>query len=350
MSKTQAPRKRGARFYLKFVRFLKQLGFQEDAFLIILAVAIGALTGLGSICFTRLIEFFHEHCYSQGGIYAGRGVFLVLLPASGAMVVGLITYFFAREARGHGVPEVMDAIARRDGVIRPRVAVAKAIASALTIGSGGSAGTEGPIIQIGAAIGSTAGQYFQVVRHNMPILVGCGGAAGISAIFHAPIAGVLFALEIFLRELNFKTFSPVLIASVISSVTVSAILGTNEALFPLVDPETVYSFQWFELGNYVAMGLLCAGAAVAFVKLLYAMEDFFEWLKVHHILKPVIGALGLGLLGLVMVSFLGDTRANEPSIFSNGYNLIGRCIGAHTAGVAPHTETYHWRPPDPFPG
>ena len=328
MSKMERPLKRGARFYKNFVRFLKQLGFRQDATLTILAVLIGALTGLGSVIFTKLLGLAHELCYSPEGLYGGKALLLILLPAAGALLVGLITYYFAREAKGHGVPEVMDAIARKDSVIRPRVAIAKTVASALTIGSGGSAGTEGPIIQIGAALGSTAGQYFQVAKHNMPVLVGCGAAAGISAIFHAPIAGVLFALEIFLRDLNFKTFSPVLIASVMSSVVVSAILGSNEALFPLVHPDMEYGSQWFELGNYVVLGLLCAAAAVFFVRLLYATEDFFGRLRVHHVVKPVIGAVGLGLLGLVTVYFLGDTRIGEPGIFGNSYPLIGRCIGA----------------------
>jgi len=324
------PPQPGGRLKQDLVRFLKRLGFREEAFLILLACVIGALTGLGSVGFTKLIELAHEFCYGSGehtGLYAGRAVFLVILPAAGALLVGLITYFFAREAKGHGVPEVMDAIASHDGRIRPRVAVAKAVSSALTIGSGGSAGTEGPIIQIGAAIGSAFGQFFQIAKHNMPVLVGCGAAAGISAIFHAPIAGVLFALEIFLREINFRTFSPVLIASVISSVVVSAILGSNQAIFPILNPDA-YNFQWFELGNYVILGLLCALAGIALIRLLYTTEDFFDWLKVHHILKPIIGAVALGILGVLITILLGQVSATEPSIFGNGYPLIGQCLGA----------------------
>jgi CIC family chloride channel protein len=310
------------------IRFLKRFGFREETFLILLACVIGALTGLGSVVFTKLIGWAHEFCYGSGehqGLYDGHMIFLVLLPAAGALLVGLITYFFAREAKGHGVPEVMDAIVSQEGRIRPRVAVAKAVASALTIGSGGSAGTEGPSIQLGAALGSACGQFFQIAKHNLSVLVGCGAAAGISAIFHAPIAGVLFALEIFLRELNFRTFSPVLIASVISSVVVSAMLGADEAIFPILNPEA-FNFQWFELGNYVFLGLLCALAGVGFIKLLYATEDFFDWFKVHHIAKPVIGAAALGLLGIVILLVLGKSHVGEPSIFGNGYPLIGQCI------------------------
>ncbi len=327
------PSRSGGILKQDFTRFLKRLGFREETFLILLACVIGALTGLGSVGFTKLIGWAHWFCYGGGehqGIYDGHMIFLVLLPAAGALLVGLITYYFAREAKGHGVPEVMDAIVSQEGRIRPRVAVAKAVASAFTIGSGGSAGTEGPIIQIGAALGSACGQFFQIAKHNLSVLVGCGAAAGISAIFHAPIAGVLFALEIFLRELNFRTFSPVLIASVISSVVVSAILGTNDAIFPILNPEA-YTFQWFELGNYVVLGLLCALAGIAFVKLLYAMEDFFDWLKVHPIAKPIIGAAVLGLLGILSLLILGKSHIGEPSIFGNSYPMIGKCIGAGTA-------------------
>ena len=171
MSNVDGPARRGMALRRQISRLLVRLGFREEAFLIVLAGIIGILTGVGSVGFTKLIALSHDLCYGGGtqkGVYAGRGLFLVVLPAGGALLVGLITYFFAREAKGHGVPEVMDAIARRDGLIRPRVALAKAIASALTIGSGGSAGTEGPIIQIGAAIGSSTGKYFQVVKHNLP--------------------------------------------------------------------------------------------------------------------------------------------------------------------------------------
>lgn len=322
----------GALLRHKSTRLIKKLGFRDDSFLIIMALLVGAATGAGSVIFTRLIDLAHDFCYGGGhsesqGLYGGHWYLLLILPAAGALLVGLITFFFAREAKGHGVPEVMNAIAVKDGHIRPRVAVAKAIASALTIGSGGSAGTEGPIIQIGAALGSAMGRSFQLVKHHMPVLVGCGAAAGISAIFHAPIAGVLFALEIFLRELNFRTFAPVMIASVISSVTVSALLGTNEAIFPLLNAKTLYAFHWTELGNYVILGLLAAGAAIGFIRLLYWAEDLFEKLAIHEILKPVLGAIGLGLIGLITVLVIDKNGMGEPSIFGNGYRVIGQCIG-----------------------
>ncbi len=317
----------------KIQGLIRKLGFHEDSMLIIIAMTVGVLTGLGSIAFTWLIEVAHNFCYGSGestGIYAGKWFYLIILPAIGALCVGTITYFFAREARGHGVPEVMDAIARKNSIIRGRVAIAKAISSALTIGSGGSAGTEGPIIQIGAALGSSIGQKLKLRKNYMTIVVGCGAAAGISAIFHAPIAGVLFALEIFLRDLKFKTFSPVLIASVMSSVTVSTVLGKNAAIFPILNSS--FSFTWPETIFYILLGLICAFPAVGFTKMLYATEDLFEKkIKIHYILKPVLGAVLLGVLGIIMTNCLGDNSINEPTIFGNSYPVIGLCIQSITS-------------------
>ncbi len=318
----------------KLQKFFSKLGFKEDSLLIVIALVIGIFTGIGSIAFTWLIDIAHNFCYGGEdftGIYQGKWYFLILLPAVGALLVGIITYNFAREARGHGVPEVMDAIARKNSIIRGRVAIAKAISSALTIGSGGSAGTEGPIIQIGAALGSSIGQKIKLKKHYMSIAVGCGAAAGISAIFHAPIAGVLFALEVFLRNIKFKTFSPVLIASVMSSVTVSAILGENSAIFPVVD--SAFSFTWQETFTYLLLGLVCAFPSVGFIKMLYFTEDLFEQkIKIHYILKPVVGAIALGAVGIIMIKFFGDQSPHEPSVFGNSYPMLGLFIGSSNHG------------------
>ncbi|MBI1881771.1 MAG: chloride channel protein, partial [Chloroflexi bacterium] len=145
--------------------------------------------------------------------FLGRGLF-ILAPALGGLLAGPIIAFFAREAKGHGVPEVMQAIALRGGRIRPRVVVAKVIASALCIGSGGSAGREEPIVQVGAALGSTVGQWLNFSEARIRNLVACGAAAGIAATFNAPIAGVIFAMEIILGELHLGDLGNVVISAV----------------------------------------------------------------------------------------------------------------------------------------
>jgi CIC family chloride channel protein len=274
-----------------------------------LSVLVGLTTGLGATAFAALIILVERLYFERlGGLLHEYGLELILLPllpASGALLVGLITQFFAPEAEGHGVPEVMYAMAKERGRIRPRVASAKAVASALTIGSGGSAGTEGPIIQIGAAIGSGFGQWLRVNPADLRVLIGCGAAAGIASIFNAPIAGVLFAMEVLLRDTSLRSFIPIIVSSVFSSTVTQAILGRNEAIFPIpaqitgADVAHIYEYHWYELANYVVLGVLCGLMAVAFIWTLYRTEDLFRKLAVHPVVRPAIGGLLIGLVGIL---------------------------------------------------
>ena len=146
---------RSQRIRIRFRQAITNVGLSDETFLILVSILIGAATGIFAHLFFYLIEIARRFAYGGDGnvgLYDGRAWMLIVLPTAGALAVGLITHYFAGEAKGHGVPEVMDALYRKGGEIRPRVASAKAVASALTIGSGGSAGTEGPIIQIGAAL------------------------------------------------------------------------------------------------------------------------------------------------------------------------------------------------------
>lgn len=312
---------------MRLVRAIKKIGFKDEYFLILVSILIGAATGVFAHIFYALIELARNTAYGhegQGGLFGGRAWMLIVLPAVGALVVGCITYYFAREAKGHGVPEVMDSMYRRGSEIRPRVAGAKAIASAFTIGSGGSAGTEGPIIQIGAAIGSSVGQYLHIPRRQMSIVVACGVSAGIAAIFNAPIAGVLFALEIFLKDFSFRTFTPVVFSSVISCSIMHALhLGdkVDEAIFEVSAlRDAGYVFVGVELPLFLALGALCALAAVVFIRCLYYTEDLADRIKFPEPLKPVLGAVGLGLTG---IAYLYLTTAIEmPAFYGNGYPAI----------------------------
>lgn len=303
----------------------------EDWLLYVVAAAIGVLAAFAAVGFERLIHWTSHLCYGDGtytlSLYGGRAVMLFVLPAAGALIVGLIARFYTREAVGHGVPEVMDAIVRRGGVIKFHLALGRMITAAVTIGSGGSAGTEGPIIQIGAAIASSLGSASRVLRHQLPAVVACGAAAGLSAIFNAPIAGVLFAVEVFLREVNFKTLCPILIASVISSVVASGLLGKHDAIFPL-GQTMLYTFHWKELANYVLLGLVCAATAVGFIRSLYAVDGVFDRLRLPFAVKPALGAMGVGATGLAMLWLAGNVPTGKPLVFGHGYSFIGYCIGA----------------------
>ena len=321
---------RGQRLRNQVFRALTKIGFKEEYFLIVVSIIIGAATGIFAHLFFSLIEYAREIAYGDGehgGLYSGRVWMLIVLPTVGALVVGHITYFFAREAKGHGVPEVMDAMYRLGGNIRPRVAGAKAVASALTIGSGGSAGTEGPIIQIGAAIGSSVGQFLNIERRQMSIVVACGVAAGIAAIFNAPIAGVLFALEIFLKDFSFRTFTPVVFSSVISCSVMHWILEKDAAIFEVSAlREAGYVFAGVELPLFLILGLLAALASVLYIRALYFTEDLTDRIRFPEAFKPALGAIALGFTGAIY-AWAGLAGAEMPAFYGNGYPAIEAVLG-----------------------
>lgn len=298
-----------------------------DGWLNVLGAIIGAITAIGAVMFSRgLMHAEHWTEHLQGEMVWWL---LPVIPMVGALMTGILVYRFAREAGGHGVPQVLDAIVRKGGKIPARIGFVKVIASICTVGSGGSAGAEGPIVQIGAVTGSVIARRIGVPRRHIGTLVGCGAAAGISSIFNAPIAGVFFALEILLRDFSLKTFTPIVIASVFATAMTQVILGENNAIFSTELPS--YVFSVLELPSYIVLGVLCAFGAWAFTMILERGEDAFDKLRLHQVLKPVLGALMLGLLGIFgMWAFaempgneiLGDGHHAIPAFFGNGYSVI----------------------------
>jgi CIC family chloride channel protein len=278
----------------------------ENAIMAVLGAIVGLAGGVGAVGFRYLIDLFQYISYGAKGnllevATATPWYWKLWIPALGGMVVGPLVYFLAREAKGHGVPEVMEAVALRKGVIRKRVVLVKSLASAVNIGTGGSVGREGPIVQIGSAIGSTIGQVLNVSAERIRTLVGCGAAAGIAATFNAPIAGSMFALEIILGDFGLATFSPIVISSVMATAVSRLFLGNTPAF--IVPPYRLVS-AW-ELPLYVILGLLCALVAVAFTTALYRMEDVFDGFKFPEYLKAVVGGLILGLMALLFPHILG---------------------------------------------
>jgi CIC family chloride channel protein len=265
----------------------------EQNYLIILSVVVGVLTGLGSVGFIRILEMVTS--FARGpvaGLFSGFGpAQLVLLPALGGLVVGPLVHVFAREAKGHGVPEVMTALATRGGRIRKRVVTIKVIASSLTIGFGGVAGREGPMVQIGSAIGSTIGQWTKLTSNNVRTLVTCGAAGGIAATFNAPIAAAIFSMEVLIGQIR-TDFLLVLLTSLSSCMIARYFLGNNPAFM-----SPIYTLQSpAELPLYFLMGLLIGTAAIAYVKLLYRAEDLFGAWKFPDYLKPAVGGLMVGVV------------------------------------------------------
>lgn len=242
----------------------------------------------------------------------------VAVPALGGLLVGPLIYFFAREARGHGVPEVMKAVALRGGVIRGRIVAIKAIASSLSIGTGGSVGREGPIVQIGSAFGSSLGQVLKLNSAGIRTLVGCGAAAGISATFNAPIAGAIFAAEIIVGHFAVTQFTPIVISSVVATVASRFFLG-NYPAFKVPDYQIVSPF---ELLPYLLTGVLAGLVAVAFIRTLSFSEMAFERLRVPEYLKAAVGGALVGLIGLQL-----------PQVLGVGYTTISLALAGTLSAV-----------------
>jgi len=291
----------------------------------LLAILVGVIGGFGALLFRYLLfsindlSFFHTlsiHFISPLGNNIGWLVLLV--PAGGGLLVGLITHYFAPETRGHGVPEVMEAIATRGGVIRPRVALAKVLASGICIGTGGSAGREGPIVQIGSSAGSTLGQLLKLPGGDIKVLVGCGATAGIAATFNAPLAGVLFAIELILLEFKTRSFVPLVIASTFATIISRIFLGAQ----PMIQVPAYQLRNPYELILYLFLGLFAALVGYIEIVSLYGAEDVFDRIKIHPIFKPMLGGLALGAIGLVL-----------PNVFGTGYGTVSGIMN-QTFGVA----------------
>lgn len=321
-------------FSLRLAQWIDALNPPEWVTVMGTALAVGVGTGLGAVIFHWLIEVAQWIFFGLGAqVFAFMGNYYVLvIPAIGGLIGGPLIFFFAREAKGHGVPEVMEAIALHGGRIRPRVAVIKALASSACIGSGGSVGAEGPIVQIGSALGSTVGQFFRLSEERTRSLVACGAAGGIAAVFNAPIAGTIFALEIILGEFHSTYFGAVVISAVIADVVVHLFGGVSPALvvpsYQLVNPG--------ELILYAILGVVSAPVAVLYSKTVDRMEDIFDaWRQMPDFLKTAVGGLAVGVVGVLLVAASGgagpdanltyeleNAGRSVPAVFGTGYSVI----------------------------
>jgi CIC family chloride channel protein len=310
----------------KLTQWLKQRQPSEEVILFGTALLVGLGAGIGAVAFRYLIRAVEWIGYVWfPSVTSGWGnAYAIIVPAVGGLLVGLLVYYFAREAKGHGVPEVMEAVALHGGRIRPRVAVVKSLASSICIGSGGSVGREGPIVQIGSALGSTIGQALHLSNDRVRNLVACGAAGGIAATFNAPIAGVIFALEVILGDFKLHYFISVVISSVTASVVGRVVFGDVPA-FPIPTEYGIKSL--WEFGFYILLGVLAALTGVLFVRLLYWTEDIFDkWTSVPEWVQPAIGGALLGGLALAYPLFTPTTWVGVPQIFNVGYEAIGAAL------------------------
>ncbi|MFZ0558375.1 MAG: chloride channel protein [Methylovirgula sp.] len=282
---------------------IRQIGQVSMA---ILALIVGVVTGFGAVGFRDLIGLIHNVLFL--GEFAVRydaraftppspwGALVILVPVVGAIAVTFLVKNFAPEARGHGVPEVMDAIYYKGGVIRPVVAIVKSLASAISIGSGAAVGREGPIIQIGSGLGSTLGQIVRMPAGQRIILVGAGAGAGIAATFNTPIGGVMFAIELMMPEVSVRTFLPVALATGTATFIGRFFFGPQPAfIVPHLVPMTTDASAAITLLLYALLGAIIGVAAAAFVHGLHFAEDLFEKIKEPYA-RHMLGMLAVGVL------------------------------------------------------
>ncbi|KYK30366.1 MAG: hypothetical protein AYK23_01175 [Candidatus Proteinoplasmatales archaeon SG8-5] len=308
---------------------LRQQEIKEYVILSWLAVIVGMIAGIGAVIFRYLIKGINTaflfttdpYTFTQSEL----GYFVIFAPMVGGLIVGILVYRFAREAKGHGVPEVMGSMLTNEGKIRPRVGLVKILASSITIGSGGSAGREGPIVQIGATGGSTLGQVFDLSANDTRALLACGAGAGIAATFNAPLGGIIFAIEIILLEFRTRSFIPLVIAAVTGTIISHAVLGA-EIAFPIKNLYTLTD-PLLEMPLYVLLGIVAGFTAMLFIAVFYKFEDAFDKFKVPKYVKPMIGGLLLGIIALICLEYLGHYH-----VFGVGYGTMMPILDPGTSG------------------
>lgn len=321
---------------MRRLRLKNPLGAPGLRRLFLMCLAIGVVAGLGAAGFYTLLEaassFFlgslaHYHPLPPGHeqplFHVGeRGELirwaLLILPALGGLISGILTFTWAPEAEGHGTDAAIEAYHFRDGRVRKRVPLIKSLASAITIGTGGSGGREGPIAQIGSGFASMLAGWLKVSAEERRVLMASGLAAGVGAIFHAPLAGALFAAEVLYSgpDMEHEVFVPAFVTSIVSYSVFGAIFGFHP-LF--VTPEYAFS-QPTQLLAYLVLGLIAAGGGWLFVKVFYGVHAFaFNRLPLPDFVKPMVGGLGVGLIGFLL-----------PEALASGYGVVQACFNQDT--------------------
>ena len=306
------------KIFNSITRFLYK---HDELFILFISIIIGVLAGYGNLIFRFLISFIQRLIFESSDdsmlyILESQPFYKILLaPAIGGFVIGLLSLLF-KSAKGHGVPDVIKAVILGKK-ISPFVAIIKTISSSITIGTGGSAGREGPIIQIGAALGSGVAQMLKFTGNRLRTLLACGASGGLAATFNAPMGGAMFASEIIVGNFSIKTFSPIIVTSVVATVISRHYLG-NDITFSAPP----YEFKSpIELIFYALLGIFCAIIGVLFIKIFYKTEEYFDSLSIPSFLKPALGGFILGLIALFSRRIMGVGYATIIDIL-NGNLMI----------------------------
>ncbi len=287
----------------------------------LLAVCIGAAAGLIAWLLYHLIGFFTNVAFFHTVSFTFRsprlshlGLWVILVPVVGGLIVGIMAKYGSSKIRGHGIPEAMEAVLINRSRIEPKVAILKPLSAAIAIGTGGPFGAEGPIIQTGGAVGSLIGQFLQTTAAERKVLLGCGAAAGMAATFSTPIAAVILAIELILFEFKARSFIPLVIASTIATSIHLVLMGRG----PMFEVGAIEYGIPRVLPWYLLLGGICGFAAVGFSRLLYWVEDQFERLPIDWMWWPAIGCLVLGVTGYFV-----------PRVLGVGYDTISDILNTH---------------------
>ena len=298
-----------AQFRMVLVSFLAAgIGLVAGGIAFLLYRLIGLLTNISF--YGRFVADFTSARHNHLGLW------VIAIPVIGGLVVGVMAKYGSSKIRGHGIPEAMEAVLFNRSRIQPRVAILKPISAAIAIGTGGPFGAEGPIIQTGGAVGSLVGQIFHTTASERKVLLACGAAAGMSATFNTPIAGVILAIELLLFEFKARSFIPLVVASTLATAVHMQVLGAG----PMFTVTAMDFGVPSALPFYLLLGVICGLAAVGFSKLLYWTEDLFEKLPIDQLWWPAIGALGLGIIGYFV-----------PRVLGVGYDTISDILNANLA-------------------
>jgi CIC family chloride channel protein len=287
----------------------------------LLAAFIGLLAGFVAyglysvIAFLSNLIFFQRISLIMPSLQNNTlGLWVILVPVAGGLVVGWMARYGSPKIRGHGIPEAMEAVLTNQSRIEPRVAILKPISAAISIGTGGPFGAEGPIIQTGGALGSLVGQFLHTTATERKVLLACGAAAGMAATFSTPIAGVILAIELLLFEFKPRSFIPLVISSTLATTVHFMLMGRG----PMLNVTDVDFGIPGNLFYYLILGLLCGLVAVVFSNALYWVEDQFEKLPIHWQWWPALGGLGLGIIGFFF-----------PRVLGVGYDTISDILNGH---------------------
>jgi CIC family chloride channel protein len=322
----------------RLARLRQAAGFSADWFLMPLAALIGAIGGLVAAAFATIVALTGDglfHLQQSDSVWTAA-LLLLAIPTLGGLIVGLIQFKLTRSGVINGVPEVIESLARHKGEIRANVGANKAVTATATLASGGSAGIEGPIISIGSSLGSVIARKLHIKPEHMPTLIGCGAASATAGIFNAPIAGVLFVLEVILRDFSVRTFMPIVVAAVFGTAVAQQALefyhdegGAGNALFVVPDAMHDYQFMLPEAPAYLGLGLMCGLVGLALAGSLRVSNKAWQRTPMPAWVRPAVGGLLLGAMGLIFLRYLPGTAEfakdagyEQPVFMGNGYPVI----------------------------